>query len=134
MKNSWGFQGGWDGHEPHLTSARFAASLRGMGYEATIHDSLDCLGDLQALQALDLVVFCWTMGEIKREYTENLSKAVGGGVGLDGRALAGDGHAPVGLGVAGDAQVGVGGGHGRLSQASPAPSASSRWMSRPVST
>ncbi|NLB91118.1 MAG: hypothetical protein GX786_07860, partial [Clostridiales bacterium] len=27
---------------------------------------------------------CWTMGEIKQEYTENVSKAVGAGVGLAG--------------------------------------------------
>jgi len=84
MKKAWVIQGGWDGHEPHLTSVRFANSLKANGYEATIHDTLDCLGDLAALKALDLLVFCWTMGEIKREYTENLSKAVGSGVGLAG--------------------------------------------------
>jgi len=30
------------------------------------------------------MVFCWTMGEIKREYTQNVAKAVGAGVGLAG--------------------------------------------------
>ena len=84
MKKAWVIQGGWDGHEPHLTSVRFANSLKANGYEAAIHDTLDCLGDLTALKALDLLVFCWTMGEIKHEYTENLSKAVGSGVGLAG--------------------------------------------------
>ena len=84
MKKAWIFQGGWDGHEPKLTSARFAGMLRGNGFEVEIFDTLDPLGDLDALMALDLMVFCWTMGEIKPEYTRNVSKAVGAGVGLAG--------------------------------------------------
>ena len=49
MKKAWIEQGGWDGHEPKLTSKRFAGLLEKNGYEATIFDSLDCLGDLEAL-------------------------------------------------------------------------------------
>ena len=64
------------------------SALRGLleknGYEATIFDSLDCLGDLEALMQVDLLVACWTMGEIKREYTVNVAKAVGAGMGLAG--------------------------------------------------
>jgi len=77
-------QGGWDGHEPQLTSKRFAALLEKNGYEAVISDTLDCLADLEVLRGLDLVVACWTMGEIDRKYVENLSIAVGEGVGLAG--------------------------------------------------
>lgn len=84
MKKAWIFQGGWDGHEPKLTSARFAGMLRGNGFEVEIFDTLDPLSDPDALMALDLMVFCWTMGEIKPEYTRNVSKAVGAGVGLAG--------------------------------------------------
>ena len=84
MKKAWIFQGGWDGHEPQLTSKRFKGLLEKNGYEATIFDSLDPMGDLEALKKLDLIVACWTMGEIKREYTVNISKAVGAGVGLAG--------------------------------------------------
>ena len=84
MKKAWIFQGGWDGHEPKLTSERFAGMLRGNGFEVEIFDTLDPLGDLDALMALDLMVFCWTMGEIKPEYTRNVSRAVGAGVGLAG--------------------------------------------------
>ena len=84
MKKAWIFQGGWDGHEPKLTSERFAGMLRGNGFEVEIFDTLDPLGDLDALMALDLMVFCWTMGEIRPEYTRNVSKAVGAGVGLAG--------------------------------------------------
>lgn len=84
MKKAWIVQGGWDGHEPKLTSKRFAGLLVKNGYEATIFDSLDCLGDLEALMQVDLLVACWTMGEIKREYTVNVAKAVGAGMGLAG--------------------------------------------------
>ena len=84
MGKVWIFQGGWDGHEPALTSARFKAMLEKHGYEATIFDTLDPLGNLDDLMQLDLMVFCWTMGEIRREYTVNVAKAVGAGVGLAG--------------------------------------------------
>ena len=84
MKKAGIVQGGGDGHEPKLTSKRFAGLLEKNGYEATIFDSLDCLGDLEALMQVDLLVACWTMGEIKREYTVNVAKAVGAGMGLAG--------------------------------------------------
>ena len=84
MKKAWIFQGGWDGHEPVQTSARFAQMLRKNGFEATIFDSLDPLGKLEDLMELDLMVFCWTMDTIKPEYTRNVAKAVGAGVGLAG--------------------------------------------------
>ena len=84
MKKAWIFQGGWNGHEPKLTSARFAGMLRKNGFEVEIFDTLDPLCDPDALMTLDLMVFCWTMGEIKPEYTRNVSKAVGAGVGLAG--------------------------------------------------
>lgn len=84
MKKAWIFQGGWDGHDPVLTSARFKAMLERNGYEAEVFDTLDPLANLSDLQKLDLMVFCWTMGEIPREYTANVVKAVAGGVGLTG--------------------------------------------------
>lgn len=84
MKKALIIQGGWDGHEPTLTSRRFAGLLTKNGYQATISDTLDSLLDLEALMTLDLIVACWTMGEIPRECSENVSKAVGAGVGLAG--------------------------------------------------
>ena len=67
MKKALIVQGGWDGHEPALTSARFKAMLEKHGYEATIFDTLDPLGNLDALMQLDLMVFCWTMVWIRRK-------------------------------------------------------------------
>ena len=84
MKKAWIFQGGWEGHEPRLTSARFARMLEKNGYACTVFDSLDPLGKPEDVMALDLMVFCWTMGEIKPEYSDNIARAVGAGVGLAG--------------------------------------------------
>ena len=84
MQKALIFQGGWDGHEPKLTSKRFAGLLEEEGFSAEISDSLDCLSDLDALLKLDLLVACWTMDEIKHEYAVNVAKAVGAGVGLAG--------------------------------------------------
>lgn len=78
------FQGGWDGHEPQLTSKRFAGLLEKHGYKCEISDTLDCLADLGKLLTLDLIVACWTMGGIEGQYTWNLGRAVGAGVGLAG--------------------------------------------------
>ena len=84
MKHALIFQGGWDGHEPHLTSKRFAALLERHGYSCHISDSLDVLADLAYLKSLDLIVPCWTSGTIDHQYTQNISKAIASGVGLAG--------------------------------------------------
>ena len=81
VKRALIIQGGWDGHEPKLTSVRFAGLLEKNGYETEISDTLDCLADAEALKQLDLIVACWTMGEIDHRYVQNLSAAVGEGVG-----------------------------------------------------
>lgn len=84
MKKALIFQGGWDGHEPVLVSKRFAEILRKNNYEVTIYDTLDCLSDVNELKKLDLIVSCWTMGEIDNQYVKNISEAIGEGVGLAG--------------------------------------------------
>ncbi len=84
MKRALIFQGGWDGHEPILVSNRFKGLLEKNGYDVQIHDNLDCLANLEDLMEFDLIVPCWTMGEIKHEYVVNIAKAVGSGVGLAG--------------------------------------------------
>ena len=84
MKQALIFQGGWDGHEPQLTSRRFAGLLEEAGFAVTVSDTLDCLADLDRLREMDLLVACWTMGEIPGDYTRNVAKAVGAGVGLAG--------------------------------------------------
>jgi len=77
-------QGGWVGHEPVETSKRFADMLTKHGYTCTISDTQDVLADLDMLMGLDLIVMAWTMGTIDHKYVQNISKAVGAGVGLAG--------------------------------------------------
>ncbi|MBE5784156.1 MAG: hypothetical protein E7329_12695 [Clostridiales bacterium] len=84
MKKVWIFQGGWTGHEPHLTSVRFAKMMEKHGYETVIYDTLEPLGNLEEMLKVDLMVFCWTMSELDRQYASNIAKAVGAGVGLAG--------------------------------------------------
>lgn len=84
MKKALIFEGGWDGHEPKLTSKRFGRLLEKHGYEVTIADNQECLDSLEELKKLDLIVACWTMGEISHERSQNIAKAVGSGVGLAG--------------------------------------------------
>ena len=84
MKKALIFQGGWDGHQPVLVSKRFAGILEKEGFKVTVSDNLDCLKSLDELLELDLLVSCWTMGEIPGEYVVNVAKAVGAGVGLAG--------------------------------------------------
>lgn len=47
MKKVLIFKGGWDGHQPDLTSVRFARLMEAEGYEAEISDTLDCLADAE---------------------------------------------------------------------------------------
>ncbi len=84
MKKALILQGGWDGHEPQLTSKRFGRLLEDAGYQVEISGTLDSLAKPEPLMELDLIVACWTMGTIPNEYVVNLSKAVGSGVGLAG--------------------------------------------------
>lgn len=77
-------KGGWDGHEPELTSARFSRLLQKHGYECEISDTLTAFEDLEALKKLDLIVSCWTMGEISGDQSWRVSEAVASGVGLAG--------------------------------------------------
>jgi hypothetical protein len=88
MKKALIFQGGWDGHEPKLVSARFARILETHGFDATIADSLEPLADEKYLRSLDLIVPCWTMGRgenaLTGDQTKAISKAVASGVGLAG--------------------------------------------------
>jgi len=84
MKKALIFQGGWDGHEPQLVSKRFASILENEGYKTEISDTLDCLAEASNLKQLDLLVSCWTMGEINNDYVLNIAEAVGAGVGFAG--------------------------------------------------
>ncbi|MDT0345777.1 ThuA domain-containing protein [Streptomyces litchfieldiae] len=77
-------RGGWDGHVPVEATDLFIPFLRERGFEVTVSDTLDSYLDADALAATDLVVQCWTMGEITREQSAGLAAAVAAGTGLAG--------------------------------------------------
>ena len=77
--------GGWDGHEPDKVADLFATILRGEGFAVEVSDTLDAFLDAEKLSKLNLIVPIWTMGEIKHEQRDPVSKAVSEhGVGLAG--------------------------------------------------
>ena len=78
------FQGGWDGHEPAQVARRFAGIMTKHGYACEIHSNQDILLDQAYLMDMDLIIPCWTMGEIEPGARENISKAVAAGCGLAG--------------------------------------------------
>lgn len=76
--------GGWPGHEPERTSARMTALLRDAGVEVLVRDTLDVYTDLDTLAPLDVIVQCWTQGQITGPQLNGLLAAVERGVGLAG--------------------------------------------------
>jgi type 1 glutamine amidotransferase len=76
--------GGWDGHEPALTSEIFRKELTGAGLEVTISTTLDALTDPDLAQTYDLIVPNWTMDKLAGEQEKGLLDAVKSGVGVAG--------------------------------------------------
>lgn len=77
-------RGGWAGHEPVKITDLFLPFLREHGFDVRTSDTLDVYTDAALLAATDLVVQCWTMGEITKEQSAGLSAAVRAGTGLAG--------------------------------------------------
>ncbi|MEY9863440.1 type 1 glutamine amidotransferase [Catenulispora sp. GAS73] len=77
-------RGGWDGHVPVPASDKYAAALKDDGYDVTVSDTLDSYLDDGLLSATDLIVQCWTMGQITGDQISGLLQAVRAGTGLAG--------------------------------------------------
>ena len=84
MKSALVVWGGWDGHEPKACVDRFIPVLREQGFAVEVSDTLKAFDDAAKLQALSLVVPCWTMGEITADQERNLLDAIRAGVGIAG--------------------------------------------------
>jgi len=78
------FWGGLADHEPRQCVERFAPVLQENGFEVEVADSLSVLDDAAKIHALDLIVPCWTMGEITDQQEGHVSQAVHGGAGIAG--------------------------------------------------
>jgi type 1 glutamine amidotransferase len=77
-------RGGWDGHVPVESTDAFIPFLKENGFEVTVSDSLDVYTDADLMSATDLVLQCWTMGQISKEQSQGLIAAVRAGTGLAG--------------------------------------------------
>ncbi|MGW6745236.1 ThuA domain-containing protein [Streptomyces sp. NPDC055025] len=77
-------RGGWEGHQPVAITELFLPFLRARGFDIRISDTLGVYADAELLDATDLVVQCWTSGELTREQSAGLAAAVRAGTGLAG--------------------------------------------------
>jgi type 1 glutamine amidotransferase len=77
-------RGGWEGHAPVEITGLFLPYLKEQGFTVEVSDSLDVYADAALLAGTDLVVQCWSMGEITAEQSRGLSAAVRAGTGFAG--------------------------------------------------
>lgn len=77
-------RGGWEGHFPFDTTELFLPFLREHFADVLVRDTLSPYTDPELLARVDLVVQCWSMGEITREQAKGLSAAVRAGTGFAG--------------------------------------------------
>jgi type 1 glutamine amidotransferase len=84
MSNALVVRGGWAGHAPVEATDLFVPFLREAGFEVRVSDSLEAYADAEAMAGTDLVVQCWTMGEITGEQLAGLTAAVRAGTGFAG--------------------------------------------------
>ncbi|WP_244315287.1 ThuA domain-containing protein [Streptomyces glaucescens] len=77
-------RGGWEGHDPVTLTDLFVPFLKDSGYTVDTAEDLAVYEDAERLAATDLVVQCWTMGDITAEQSRGLSAAVRAGTGLAG--------------------------------------------------
>jgi type 1 glutamine amidotransferase len=76
--------GGWDGHRPRACVDLVAPLVERAGLTVTVSPTLDVLDDAATISAADVVVPCWTMGELAPEREAALVGAVEQGTGLAG--------------------------------------------------
>lgn len=76
--------GGWLPHQPVEVCQLFASELEPHGFSSRIETSLEILSDESLMQTFDVIMPCWTMGQLAPEETKGLLQAVRSGVGLAG--------------------------------------------------
>jgi uncharacterized protein len=77
-------RGGWDGHAPEEAADLFVPFLREHDFDVTVEGSLEVYADADFMGSTDLVVQCWTMGDILADELRGLRAAVAAGTGLAG--------------------------------------------------
>jgi uncharacterized protein len=77
-------RGGWAGHEPFETTDRLVPLLAEQGFDIEVSGSLETYADAALMRDVDLIVQCWTMGQIAPGQLKGLLSAVSSGTGLTG--------------------------------------------------
>ncbi|MBO9553877.1 ThuA domain-containing protein [Cellulomonas sp.] len=77
-------RGGWDGHAPEEAADLFVPFLREHDFDVVVEGSLEAYADPDLMAATDLVVQCWTMGDILADELRGLRTAVAAGTGFAG--------------------------------------------------
>ena len=77
-------RGGWDGHAPEEAAELFVPFLREHDFDVVVEGSLEAYADAELMAATDLVVQCWTMGDILADELRGLRTAVAAGTGFAG--------------------------------------------------
>lgn len=77
-------RGGWAGHAPQAGTDRFLPFLTDHGLEVEVSDELAVYADPARMAAYDLIVQCWSMGELTDAQAHGLAAAVRDGAGLAG--------------------------------------------------
>jgi type 1 glutamine amidotransferase len=83
-KNILMVYGGWKGHQPAVFVAKVSKWLESAGAKITLSDSLEVYTNKKIMDATDLIIQYWTMGEITKEQFLGLENAIRKGVGLAG--------------------------------------------------
>ncbi|RXP57878.1 ThuA domain-containing protein [Lutibacter sp. HS1-25] len=76
--------GGWEGHQPEAFAKRVNEWLQKEGAIVTLSDSLGVYTQKEIMENTDIIIQHWTMGQISKEQSNALQKAVKNGVGLAG--------------------------------------------------
>ncbi len=76
--------GGWNGHTPQACAELFKVELEAADFNVSLENTLDVFTDTSRLQAVDLIVPIWTMGDLSKEQRQGLIEAVHNGAGLAG--------------------------------------------------
>src|SRR5690349_16673416 len=77
-------RGGAEFHEPVRTTESFLPFLWSAGFDVEIAEDLDVYLDEELLRRTDLIVQCWTEGELTTAQSAGLRAAVAAGTGFGG--------------------------------------------------
>ncbi|GAA0441323.1 hypothetical protein Acor_72830 [Acrocarpospora corrugata] len=83
-RNALVVRGGWEGHQPVAATDLFIPYLRDQQFDVRVSDSPEPYADADYMTTVDLIVQCYSMGEITAKECAGLSAAVAAGTGLAG--------------------------------------------------